>query len=177
MEIILKFELIEVEVLETELFDLQDWLLNLTNERIRSISERICTLAVTHAISVGKPVPQSRTELLSFAFAEGIVKTLKTLKAEGDAAQAAAPTPQKVVHPVSVTMRQARLALLQLKLLSAVTAFIQQIPDPGLREAVAIEWEFSNEVRRDSVLLGTFAKANNLSEEDVDNLFKLAASL
>lgn len=78
--------------------------------------------------------------------------------------------------PESVTMRQARLALLAAGLLDGVDAAIDSLPSPQ-REAARIEWEYATEVRRDSPLVATIGAARGLSEEDQNDLFFLAAGL
>lgn len=74
--------------------------------------------------------------------------------------------------PAVVTMRQARLALLQGGLLTAVNAAIAA----GTEED-KITWEYATEVKRDDDLVKNMAVALNLSETDLDNLFALAAGL
>lgn len=71
-----------------------------------------------------------------------------------------------------VTMRQARLALLQANLLKSVQTTIK-----GSSEAYQIEWEYSSVVRRDSPLVSTVASYLGLTQTEVDNLFIIASSL
>lgn len=78
--------------------------------------------------------------------------------------------------PTSVTMRQARLALLQAGLLDQVDAAIASLAgDEG--KAARIEWDYANEVRRDSPLIAMFSANLGLSDEQMDKLFITAASL
>lgn len=84
--------------------------------------------------------------------------------------------PQPAPIPNIVTMRQARLALLQSNLLSSVDAAIASLPSPQ-KEAAQIEWEYSQEVHRDKELVGMLAPALGLTEAQLDDLFTLAASL
>lgn len=74
--------------------------------------------------------------------------------------------------PTVVPMRQARLALLQSNLLSTVNAAIA-----AGSEADQITWEYATEVDRNSPLVANMALALNLTEQDLDNLFTLAATL
>lgn len=74
--------------------------------------------------------------------------------------------------PQTVTMRQARLALLQAGLLGQVNAAVNSAD-----EATKITWEFSSEVHRDHHFVATLTAALGLSEKQLDNLFTLAASL
>lgn len=74
--------------------------------------------------------------------------------------------------PSSVSMRQARLALLQSGLLSAVSAAIN-----AGGEADQIEWEYAAEVNRNQPLVQNMKVGLSLSDADLDNLFILASSL
>lgn len=82
------------------------------------------------------------------------------------------PTPA----PRSVTMRQARLALLGAGKLPAVAAAIDTLPSPK-KEAAQIEWEYATTVDRDSALMGLVGIALELDEPALDDLFTVAASL
>lgn len=75
--------------------------------------------------------------------------------------------------PEVVTMRQARLALLQANLLTAVQDAIAN----GSDEAMKIEWEYATEVRRDWASLISLAAALNMSDAELDGLFILAGTL
>lgn len=75
--------------------------------------------------------------------------------------------------PKIVTMRQARLALLQQGLLQTVTDAIVN----GTDEAMKIEWEYATEVRRDWPSLIALTESLNMTSADLDNLFQLASTL
>jgi hypothetical protein len=75
-----------------------------------------------------------------------------------------------------VTMRQARLALLQQGLLSSVDAAIAGLPE-GEKEAAEIQWEYGSEVERLSPLVVGLMPALGMSEEEIDDLFVLAGTL
>jgi hypothetical protein len=76
--------------------------------------------------------------------------------------------------PSSVTMRQARLALLEAELLTQVNAEIDTMTgDEG--EAAKIEWEYAQDVNRSSALVQSLAAALSLTEEQLDDLFEAAA--
>lgn len=85
-----------------------------------------------------------------------------------------APPPAPV--PEVVSMRQARLALLAAGLLATVDAAIGSLPSPA-REAAQIEWEYAAQVARDSALIVGLMPALGMSAEQIDDLFRLAASL
>lgn len=77
----------------------------------------------------------------------------------------------------SVTMRQARLALRRTGVLQAVDAALEAMPDGDAKEDALIEWNHALTVERDSDLTKTLAAGLGLSDEDLDKLFALAASL
>ena len=87
------------------------------------------------------------------------------------------PPPPPVVIPQSVTMRQARLALLGVGLLDDVDAAIAAIPDPVQRQAAQIEWEYATTVVRDSSWVQTLGASLNLTSAQIDELFIAAAKL
>jgi hypothetical protein len=89
---------------------------------------------------------------------------------EIEAAQRAAQIPQ------SVTMRQARLALLGAGLLSSVDAAIDSLPEPQ-RSAALIEWEYSGEVHRNRAFVIQLGGALGLTDAQLDDLFIAAAAL
>lgn len=80
------------------------------------------------------------------------------------------PAPPPV--PSGVTPRQARMALTQVGLRAqveqAVAAASQDVKDT---------WEFSVQVERDNPVLAALARQLNLTPEQVDDLFRLAATL
>lgn len=78
--------------------------------------------------------------------------------------------------PQSVTMRQARLALLAVGKLAQVSGIIAGLPSPQ-REAAQIEWEYATEVARNSPLVAILIVPLEMTEEQADDLFRLAASM
>lgn len=93
--------------------------------------------------------------------------------AAGNSPQPADATP---VPLAILTMRQARLALLQAGLLSTVDAYIAAIPSTD-GETARIYWNFSTEVFRDNVLVNSILSALGKSSTDIDALFDLAKTL
>lgn len=87
------------------------------------------------------------------------------------------PLPEEPTGVRVVSMRQARLALLQAGLLSQVEAAIAAIEDAGQRQAVQIEWEYAAEVNREHPWVQSLATALGLTEVQLDDLFTLAATL
>ncbi|OGS90870.1 MAG: hypothetical protein A2Z95_06285 [Gallionellales bacterium GWA2_60_18] len=80
------------------------------------------------------------------------------------------------VPPSTVTMRQARLAVLQSGLLATVNAAVANMPGAE-GEAARIEWEFSATVERDRPLVQSLTAALGLTDAQLDDLFMLAATL
>ena len=73
----------------------------------------------------------------------------------------------------TVTMRQARLALLQ----SGLLATIETAITTGTDEAMKIEWEYATEVKRDWGSLVALTTALGMTSQELDNLFQLASTL
>ena len=84
--------------------------------------------------------------------------------------------PVVTLIPTSVTMRQARLALLQAGLLASVNTAIASLPEPQ-KSYSTIEWEYATEVLRESPLINNLASGLSLSTTQLDDLFTLASSL
>lgn len=74
--------------------------------------------------------------------------------------------------PSVVSMRQARLALLQSNLLAQVNTAIET----GA-EADKITWEYATEVNRNDALVKNMATALQLTEQQLDDLFLIASGL
>lgn len=85
---------------------------------------------------------------------------------------AAPPTPV----PSSVTMRQARIALLAAGLLDDVETAIAGLSSPT-KERAQIEWEYSNEVQRNNGIVAQLGPLLGLSSAQIDALFIQAAAL
>ena len=75
-----------------------------------------------------------------------------------------------------VTMRQARLALLQQGLLASIQPAIDSLDEPH-RSGANIEWEYSQTVERTRPFVLTLGEALGLTDDDLDALFELAATL
>lgn len=80
--------------------------------------------------------------------------------------------PTKPYVPAIVSMRQARLALLQSGLLAQVDAAIATGSEAG-----RITWEYATEVRRGDALVAGLSAALGLTASQLDSLFALAATL
>ena len=75
--------------------------------------------------------------------------------------------------PKIISMRQAKLSLLNAGLLATVDTAIAT----GTDEAMKIEWEYATEVRRDWESLIAMATAIGLTSEQLDTLFIQASKL
>ena len=84
--------------------------------------------------------------------------------------------PVVVAVPQAVTMRQARLALLAANMLTTVNTAIAAMPGAE-GEAARIEWEYAQEVRRDSALVQSLIPALGMNDAALDALFTAAAAL
>lgn len=82
--------------------------------------------------------------------------------------------PEPAIH--EVTMRQARLALLQSELLHLVDGAIDSMDEPA-RSAARIEWEYSQTVERHRPFVQQLGAVLELTDEQMDDLFKMAAAL
>lgn len=78
--------------------------------------------------------------------------------------------------PAVVTMRQARLALLGAGLLAQVNAAITAMQGAE-GDAARIEWEYAQEVSRDSPLVAALAGELGLTEGQLDDLFAAGVNL
>ena len=79
------------------------------------------------------------------------------------------PLPEPV--PKVITMRQARLQLLEVGLLDGVEAVI------ALDIKSQIEWEYANEVYRQSPLITSVKEAMSLTDKQIDDMFLSASKL
>lgn len=75
-----------------------------------------------------------------------------------------------------VSMRQARLALLNEGFLSQIEAAIASLP-AGQKEAAEIEWEYGSNVERLSPWVVQITSALGMTDEQVDELFAYASTL
>jgi hypothetical protein len=105
---------------------------------------------------------------------EGQIATGSTLALDGDVVRRSwtlEPAPPPSV-PASVTPLQIRRALLAQGLLDDVQAFVEA---SSLETRMA--WEYAIQIDRDNELISAAATAIGATDEEVDDLFRLAASL
>ena len=87
------------------------------------------------------------------------------------------PPPAPAVYvPASITMRQARLALLAAGLLGNIDTAIASLPSPQ-KERAQIEWQYSNDVLRHNGFVASLAPALGLTDAQIDALFLSGAAL
>ena len=99
-----------------------------------------------------------------------------TAPLQAEIARLTALVPAPVTATGIVTMRQARLALLQVGKYADVSTAIASMPEPQ-KTAATIEWEYASTVERSSAFVASMATALGLTEAEMDSLFTLAASL
>lgn len=95
---------------------------------------------------------------------------------EEEVADHLAPKEPEVVVPSKVTMRQARLALLQAGLLDDVEALIASLEGPE-GQAARIEWDYSSEVFRNKTFVISLGTQLGLDDEQLDALFITASQI
>lgn len=78
--------------------------------------------------------------------------------------------------PATITMRQARLALLRAGLLGAVNAAFDAIEDADDKAEAQIEWEYAATVERNATWVSNLSVALGLTVQQLDDLF-IQASL
>ena len=78
-------------------FSQDDWIQNAVHERCRIAIEEIVGITVQKCLETNTPIPGSKDEMVTLAFAQGWVKTAAQRQAEAEAeAQVPAPeTPQE----------------------------------------------------------------------------------
>ena len=133
---------------------------------------RLAELDLWPHVTVDGPAPLGYTD---WTLADGIY----TRQPDGTPEEIAAALEQQAAEQIaqrraslSCTPRQARLALSQQGLLSAVEAFVAAGSD-----ALRIEWQYATEIRRTWPPVAEFAAANDISDEALDALFEQAATL
>lgn len=88
-----------------------------------------------------------------------------------------APAPQPLPVPSQITMRQARLELLNIGKLNDVDAALASIPDEHQRLSAQIEWEYSAIVERTAPLVQSLTPTLGLTDAEMDDLFRRAVLL
>lgn len=75
--------------------------------------------------------------------------------------------------PESVSPLQIRRALRLTGLKDTIDAYINAVPDPDVKDA----WEYAVEIRSDNPLIASAATALGKTQQDLEDLFRLASTL
>ena len=78
---------------------------------------------------------------------------------------------EKSLIPKTITLRQARLYLLSIGLLDDLEDIINQ------NRAYQIEWEYANQIERESPLVKILGQTLNLDDTAIDNMFTEASKI
>ena len=78
---------------------------------------------------------------------------------------------EKSLIPKAITLRQARLYLLSINLLDDLEEIISQ------NRAYQIEWEYANQIERESPLVVVLGQALNLDSDAIDSMFTEASQI
>lgn len=78
---------------------------------------------------------------------------------------------EKSLIPKTITLRQARLYLLSIELLDDLENIISQ------NRAYQIEWEYANQIERESPLVTILGQALELDDVAIDNMFIEASKI
>ena len=78
---------------------------------------------------------------------------------------------EKSLIPKTITLRQARLYLLSIGLLDDLENIINQ------NRAYQIEWEYANQIERESPLVSIMGQTLNLDDTAIDNMFMEASKI
>jgi hypothetical protein len=84
--------------------------------------------------------------------------------------------PVEVRVPQSVSMAQARLALIGAGLFSTIDAGLKALPEPQ-RTTALTAWEYAPTVSRNGTLVTTLASQFGLTDAQLDSLFTAAAAI
>ena len=131
---------------------------------MKLISTSSGTIGPFNSIVVGADRYFADEDEIPFASLDGEVSIIETV---------ISPT---VYAPQEVTMRQARLALLENGLLANVQPAINSLPEPDKTKA-QIEWDYSNTLQRGNPFVAILGAALGLSSQDLDDLFIQASAL
>lgn len=107
-----------------------------------------------------------------------IVNGKEVIMTQDEASQWLESLHSPVYIPQQVTMAQARKALILSGVsITAVNAAIAAIVDPVERQLAETDWEYATTMRRQSPLVTSLAPVLGLTDEEIDDLFVLAATL
>lgn len=78
--------------------------------------------------------------------------------------------------PSLATPLQIRLALIKLGMLEQIQDFIEELEDPA-KTIVMAEWEYALEINKNSTTIQSLSTQMGLTEEELDDIFEVAASI
>ena len=142
----------------------------LTSLQAQAVIERDAALAAKTAAEAALTAKQ--TELGTTLATAQAANAAELAAKDAEIARLTALIPTVEEKPQTVTMRQARLALLQAGLLDKATKAVA-----GAGPAAQIEWEYSSDVGRNAALVQALSGALGLTDEQLDGLFVVAATL
>ncbi|RAZ49210.1 hypothetical protein [Campylobacter hyointestinalis] len=128
---------------------------------------------------IHETIPTPNIEISDEAWQEAISINATHVKPETKELYKLEPEELVIQEPKidKITLRQTKLILNQMGLLSQVETYINSIENEQLKATAKIEWEYANEVERTNPLIATLQTGLNLSDEQVDNMFKQASKL
>lgn len=83
---------------------------------------------------------------------------------------------KEIEIPFSITMRQFRLVLLNNGLLNTINNILNNMSGND-GEYVRIEWEYANEVNRNSPWVSSISQSIGISEQEIDQIFLVGSKL
>ena len=133
---------------------------------------RLAELDLWPHVTAEGPAPLGYTD---WTLADGVYSRQPAGTPEEIAAALAAQAEAELIArraAMTCTPRQARLALHEHGILNAVEDFVQ-----AGDSRLYIEWNYATEIKRTWPPVAEFAVANDISDETLDGLFELAATL
>ncbi|RAZ38047.1 hypothetical protein [Campylobacter hyointestinalis] len=128
---------------------------------------------------IHETIPTPNIEISDEAWQEAISINATHVKPETKEFYKLEPEELVIQEPKidKITLRQTKLILNQMGLLSQVETYINSIENEQLKATAKIEWEYANNVERNNPLITTLQTGLNLSDEQVDNMFEQASKL
>lgn len=137
--------------------------------------------AGTATLHVYQPAPEFNPETHKLVPSESLDGTTQTITHGWDivalTSEELASRLQLWRDNTQVSMRQARLALNAEGKLGLVAPAISAIPDPQMKAVAELEWEYASVVDRTSPTIAMLQPALSMTDEQMDDLFRLADTL
>jgi hypothetical protein len=126
-----------------------------------------------HRFTVGVPRPTSHPVVETVVAKGGAFEVIEPV---GEEKPEPPKLPEPPLVPQTVSMAQARLALIGAGLFSAIDAGLKALPEPQ-RTTALTAWEYAPTVSRNGSLVNTLAGQFGLTEKQLDALFTAAAAI